>query len=352
MAQLFANNATSTLNGAIAANTMAITLNPGDGAKFPSPANGDFFLFTMFQRVNGFEVNWEIASCVGRVGDVLTVGARGLDNTNALAYNNGDFIELRFTAGTAGSLAPKNAAVLTAPTLTASPPQFDSSLAVPTTAFVKKAGVQFPGAGIGLGTSAAISLLQLNGWLEFQGVPGNVASLPTLATVPNGATMIFMGGAVGGVVQANGIDTIVNALGASSNTLTVAAGENLMLAANGNGWNVVLDGVSPAFVQAAMAAITTIWTPINSATTAVAGGAYDCDTTNAAFALTLPANPSVNQTVSFCNTKGSFAKNNMTLALNGAPFMWQNVGTVTVSTNYLAVKLTYMGALQGWCITV
>jgi hypothetical protein len=93
------------------------------------------------------------------------------------------------------------------------------------------------------------------------------------------------------------------------------------------------------------------WIPINSATTAVAGGAYDCDTTNGGFPLTLPPNPSVNQVVMFCNSKGTFAKNNLTLALNGANFMWSSPGTVTASTNYLPVKLTYLGASQGWCLT-
>jgi hypothetical protein len=163
--------------------------------------------------------------------------------------------------------------------------------------------------------------------------------------------MTFLGGSVGGVIQANAVETIINATGVASNTLTVAAGENLMIAASGGSWYVVSDGVSAAFVQAAITANKIIWTPINSATNAVASGAYDCDTTGAAFSLTLPANPAINQTVAFCNTKGTFAKNNLTLALNGRNFMWLNPVAITVSTNYLTIKLTYFGALQGWCIT-
>jgi hypothetical protein len=139
MTQLYSNNAKSTLNGAITTGALSITLATGDGAKFPSPTGGDFFLFTMYQVIAGFEANWEIVSCTGRAGDVLTLGARGLEGTTPFAFNNGDFAELRFTAGDAGSLAPKANAVLTTPTLAATPVAGDNSLAVPDTAFVQTA---------------------------------------------------------------------------------------------------------------------------------------------------------------------------------------------------------------------
>ena len=98
--QLFANNADSSLNGAIAPDTLALTLKAGEGSKFPSPSNGDYFLVTLFQRVGTTELNHEIVKCTSRVGDNLTV-VRAQEGTTAKAFNSGDLVELRFTKGTA-----------------------------------------------------------------------------------------------------------------------------------------------------------------------------------------------------------------------------------------------------------
>ena len=97
--QLFTNNADSVLNGAIAADTTAITLSTGDGSKFPLPTGGDFFLATLFQKAGASEINHEIVKCVARAGDVLTV-VRAQEGTTAREFNTGDGFELRVTAGT------------------------------------------------------------------------------------------------------------------------------------------------------------------------------------------------------------------------------------------------------------
>ena len=102
--QLFANNADSSLNGAIASDTAVLELKAGDGDKFPSPTNGDFFLVTLFQRVGTTELNHEIVKCTSRAGDSLTV-VRAQEGTTAKAFNSGDLVELRVTAGTLGSKA-------------------------------------------------------------------------------------------------------------------------------------------------------------------------------------------------------------------------------------------------------
>ena len=102
--QLFANNADSSLNGAIAPDTTVLALKVGDGAKFPSPTNGDFFLVTLFQRLGTSELNHEIVKCTSRAGDNLTV-VRAQEGTTALAFNTGDLVELRLTAGTLASKA-------------------------------------------------------------------------------------------------------------------------------------------------------------------------------------------------------------------------------------------------------
>jgi len=97
MTQLFANNAASTLNGGITEDTTDITLQTGDGTRFPSPSNGDWFNVTVFQRDGGKEINHEIMRVTSRTGDVLSV-LRQQEGTTKRSFNNGDFIELRLTA--------------------------------------------------------------------------------------------------------------------------------------------------------------------------------------------------------------------------------------------------------------
>ena len=101
--QLFANNADSKLNGAISDATMSITVQTGEGARFPSPTGGDFFLVTLFDKVGASETNHEIVKCTARAGDVLTV-VRAQEGTTARAFADATPIELRVTAG---SLAAK-----------------------------------------------------------------------------------------------------------------------------------------------------------------------------------------------------------------------------------------------------
>lgn len=97
--QLFANNADSSLNGAIAPDTTVLVLKAGEGSKFPSPANGDFFLVTLFERLGTTELNHEIVKCTSRAGDSLTV-VRAQEGTTARAFSSGDLVELRITKGT------------------------------------------------------------------------------------------------------------------------------------------------------------------------------------------------------------------------------------------------------------
>ncbi len=98
MTQLFANNAASELASAVASDALSLTLKTGGGAKFPTPAGGDFFLVTLYQKVGQGEVNHEIVKCTARVGDVLTV-VRAQEVTTARAFSAGTPVELRLTAG-------------------------------------------------------------------------------------------------------------------------------------------------------------------------------------------------------------------------------------------------------------
>ena len=104
--QLFSNNADASLNGAIVSDTTAIVLKDGEGSKFPSPAAGDYFLVTIFDRLGTTELNHEIVKCTSRIGDVLTV-TRAQEGTSAKNFPNGACVELRVTAGTLNNKVEK-----------------------------------------------------------------------------------------------------------------------------------------------------------------------------------------------------------------------------------------------------
>lgn len=102
MTQLFSNRASSTLLGAINASQTTIQLQPGEGALFPNPGSGEFFLAS----ITSVDAEIEIVKCTARTDDVLTV-ERGAENQSGgssggqtYAFDPGDRIELRLTAGT------------------------------------------------------------------------------------------------------------------------------------------------------------------------------------------------------------------------------------------------------------
>lgn len=86
------NNAISRLAAGITNSATTISLTPGDGAKFPSIAAGEWFPVTLVKADDSFE----IAHVTARSGDVLTV-VRGQDNTAATAFLAGERVELRLT---------------------------------------------------------------------------------------------------------------------------------------------------------------------------------------------------------------------------------------------------------------
>lgn len=96
MPQLFENNAISTLNGGITEETDVITLQAGEGDRFPSTGKRSWFLVTVFQRVGADEVNHEVMRVYKREGDVLYV-RRAQERSIPRSFNNGDPIEHRLT---------------------------------------------------------------------------------------------------------------------------------------------------------------------------------------------------------------------------------------------------------------
>lgn len=100
MSELFTNNATSTLAAGITAVATSVTVQTGDGAKYPNPTTPDFFRVVFYKKSTG---ELEICTCAARSGDILTI-TRAQESTTALALDAGDLIELRPTAAFFNSL--------------------------------------------------------------------------------------------------------------------------------------------------------------------------------------------------------------------------------------------------------
>ena len=96
MSLLFKNNATGRLKANTTAVTTLITLDTGEGARFPQPAAGDWFQVTLEDRREG---KVEICRCTARSADNLTV-LRAQEGTVAQSFLAGAIVSNRFTAQT------------------------------------------------------------------------------------------------------------------------------------------------------------------------------------------------------------------------------------------------------------
>jgi len=95
MTQLWANNAYSTLAAQCNAGATSLTLGSGEGARFPSPSGGDYFLATITQG-SGTETSWEVVKVTARSTDTLTI-VKGQEGTTDATWDSGSKIEIRWT---------------------------------------------------------------------------------------------------------------------------------------------------------------------------------------------------------------------------------------------------------------
>ena len=84
------NNAFGTLSAAINTTATTVTLDSGQGARFPTLGSGDYFFGTLVNTSNVLE----IVKVTARSSDSLTV-VRGQDGTSGTAFAIGDRFELR-----------------------------------------------------------------------------------------------------------------------------------------------------------------------------------------------------------------------------------------------------------------
>lgn len=115
MAQLFANNAYSSLGASLSAVATSLTLATGTGSRFPSPTGGNHFLLTLAGLdSNGNENAWEIVRVTARSTDTLTI-VRAQEGTTAALWASGTRVELRATKGTFDGLLQLAGGTITGP---------------------------------------------------------------------------------------------------------------------------------------------------------------------------------------------------------------------------------------------
>jgi len=94
----------------------------------------------------------------------------------------------------------------------------------------------------------------------------------------------------------------------------------------------------------------TSWVAVKTAGfTAVAGEGYFCDTTSAAFTMTLPAG-TLGDEISFVDYAGTFDTNTLTVAPNGAEKIQGVAASLTISVERAANTLVYTDGTQGWLL--
>lgn len=94
MAVLLRNNAVSRLASSLTASATTLAVMSGEGARFPSPTGDQWFPLSLVKS----DGTLEIVKCTARSGDVFTV-VRAQESTASMAFEAGDRVELRATAG-------------------------------------------------------------------------------------------------------------------------------------------------------------------------------------------------------------------------------------------------------------
>ena len=95
----------------------------------------------------------------------------------------------------------------------------------------------------------------------------------------------------------------------------------------------------------------TSWQAVITAdpSTATAGNGYFCNTTSAAFTVTLPASPSLGDEVTLVDYAGTFDTNNLTVGRNSEKIEG-TAADLTVSVERAAFTLVYTDGTQGWLL--
>jgi hypothetical protein len=97
-------------------------------------------------------------------------------------------------------------------------------------------------------------------------------------------------------------------------------------------------------------AVTWDTTAKTSGFTAVSGNGYFCNTTSAAFTVTLPSSPSAGDIVGIKDYANTADTNNITIGRNGSNIQGQAIDFI-INTEGRSVLLVYVDGTQGWKVT-
>lgn len=105
--QLFSNAASCYLGAAITVTTpiASFSVEAGQGAEFPSPSGGDWFVAAVWKADKSA---YELFKITGRTGDVFTVDTRAFDGSTANTFAITDFV---YCVANAGSFADLQSAI-------------------------------------------------------------------------------------------------------------------------------------------------------------------------------------------------------------------------------------------------
>ena len=191
-----------------------------------------------------------------------------------------------------------------------------------------------------------------------------------MVLVPKGTgeTKVGTGAPNATITSSGAYDLILDTnSGTNSGTITItdAANGNIAIAPNGSG-AVVLDGLSwptsdgtANYVLKTDGSASLSWTEMAGGTdwqavqstgfTAAAGKGYFCNTSSAAFTVTLPGSPSLGDEVSIVDYSGTADTNNITVGRNSLKIMG-SAADLTVAIERAAFTLVYSDSTYGWLL--
>jgi hypothetical protein len=191
-----------------------------------------------------------------------------------------------------------------------------------------------------------------------------------MVLVPKGTgeTKVGTGAANATITSSGAYDLILDTNSGSNSgviTITDGANGNIAITPNGSG-AVVLDGLSwptsdgtANYVLKTDGSASLSWTEMSGGTdwqavqstgfTAAAGKGYFCNTSSAAFTVTLPASPSLGDEVSIVDYAGSADTNNITVGRNSLKIMG-SAADLTVAIERAAFTLVYSDSTYGWLL--
>ena len=156
-------------------------------------------------------------------------------------------------------------------------------------------------------------------------------------------------------IQNDAVTLAKMASGTDGNIISYDTSGNPVAVATGSSGQVLTSagaGAVPSFqtLNAPSGAVTWSTTVKTSGFTASSGNGYFCNTTSAAFTVTLPSSPSAGDIVAVKDYANTWDTNNLTLGRNSQP-----IGGVAVDaslqTEGLAVTLVYIDSTKGWLVT-